>query len=86
MTSAGDKKPRVEISGSLVPSLFSTWLPGGALWKIFRRPSNNCSRPAYVPRTASLRRHDFLAGRIAVPEDFDRMGTAEIEQMFGGTG
>ncbi len=25
----------------------------------------------------------FLAGRISVPDDFDTMGQAEIEQMFG---
>ena len=31
------------------------------------------------------RRLGFLAGRIAVPEDFDRMGGAEIERLFDGT-
>lgn len=30
------------------------------------------------------RRLGFMAGQIAVPEDFDRMGQAEIEAMFGG--
>jgi hypothetical protein len=25
-----------------------------------------------------------MAGQIAVPDDFDRMGGAEIEQPFGG--
>ena len=25
----------------------------------------------------------FLAGEIAVPDDFDRMGESEIEAMFG---
>jgi prevent-host-death family protein len=25
----------------------------------------------------------FLAGEIAVPDDFDRMGESEIEPMFG---
>jgi hypothetical protein len=54
MTSAGGKKPRVEISRSLVLSLFSTWLQGGAWWKISQRPSNNCSRPASVPRPKLL--------------------------------
>jgi hypothetical protein len=29
------------------------------------------------------RRHDFMIGRIAAPDDRDRMGDAEIEQMFG---
>jgi prevent-host-death family protein len=26
----------------------------------------------------------FLAGEIAVPDDFDRMGEAEIAALFGG--
>jgi hypothetical protein len=30
------------------------------------------------------RRLGFMAGEIAVPEDFDRMGAAEIERLFGG--
>jgi hypothetical protein len=29
------------------------------------------------------RRIGFLEGQIAVPEDFDRMGADEIEQLFG---
>jgi prevent-host-death family protein len=29
------------------------------------------------------RRLGFLAGQIAVPEDFDRMGKAEIAALFG---
>lgn len=32
----------------------------------------------------ALCRLGFLVGEIAVPEDFDRMGSEEIEQMFGG--
>ncbi len=28
-------------------------------------------------------RLDFLAGEIAVPEDFDHMGEAEIGRLFG---
>jgi len=31
-----------------------------------------------------LSRLGFLAGRIAVPDDFDRMGSGEIEELFGG--
>jgi len=38
-----------------------------------------------TPTGAQKRRVGFLAGQIAVPEDFDRMGSAEIEQMFGGS-
>lgn len=26
----------------------------------------------------------FMAGQMRVPEDFDQMGDAEIEQLFGG--
>ena len=37
-----------------------------------------------APSAAQVRRLGFLAGQIAVPEDFDRMGATEIEQLFGG--
>jgi len=37
-----------------------------------------------TPSGAQIRRLGFLAGQIAVPEDFDRMGSAEIERLFGG--
>jgi prevent-host-death family protein len=37
-----------------------------------------------APSGPQIRRLGFLAGEIAVPEDFDRMGSAEIEQLFGG--
>ncbi len=30
-----------------------------------------------------IRRLGFLAGEIAVPEDFDRMGDKELERLFG---
>lgn len=36
------------------------------------------ARDASVPR-----RLGFLAGEIAVPDDFDRMGQDEIERQFG---
>jgi prevent-host-death family protein len=32
------------------------------------------------------KRTGFLAGRIKVPADFDDMGAAEIDAMFGGEG
>ena len=35
---------------------------------------------------APPRRLGFLEGEIAVPEDFDRMGEAEIAALFGGGG
>jgi prevent-host-death family protein len=37
-----------------------------------------------TPESKQVRRLGFLAGRIAVPEDFDRMGEAVIERLFGG--
>ena len=37
----------------------------------------------HVPAQAG-RRLGFLAGRIAVPSDFDRMEAAEIARRFGG--
>jgi antitoxin (DNA-binding transcriptional repressor) of toxin-antitoxin stability system len=36
-----------------------------------------------TPSGAQIRRLGFLAGQIAVPADFDRMGRAEIEKLFG---
>ena len=32
--------------------------------------------------SGALRRTGFLAGRISVPPDFDRMGSTEIEALF----
>jgi prevent-host-death family protein len=37
-----------------------------------------------APVAGEVRRLGFLAGRIALPEDFDRMGVGEIERLFGG--
>jgi len=37
-----------------------------------------------APAAGRVRRLGFLAGQIAVPEDFDRMGEVQIEQLFGG--
>ena len=39
-----------------------------------------------APEPGQARRIGFLAGQIAVPDDFDRMGEAEIAAMFGGGG
>ncbi len=36
-----------------------------------------------APVGGQARRLGFMAGQIAVPDDFDRMGSAEIEQLFG---
>jgi prevent-host-death family protein len=37
-----------------------------------------------APVGAEVRRLGFMAGQISVPDDFDRMGSAEIERLFGG--
>lgn len=38
---------------------------------------------AVVP--AAPKRLGFMSGQITVPEDFDRMGADQIEQLFGGS-
>jgi prevent-host-death family protein len=38
-----------------------------------------------APATAEMSRLGFMTGHIAVPDDFDRMGETEIEQLFGGS-
>ena len=37
-----------------------------------------------APAPGQERRLGFMKGQIVVPEDFDRMGSAEIEELFGG--
>ena len=37
-----------------------------------------------APTGTQVRRLGFMVGQISVPDDFDRMGNNEIEQMFGG--
>ena len=37
-----------------------------------------------APSGAQVRRLVFLEGQIVVPDDFDRMGNQEVEEMFGG--
>lgn len=39
-----------------------------------------------APDAGKRSRIGFLAGEISVPEDFDRMGSAEIEALFEGDG
>jgi prevent-host-death family protein len=43
-------------------------------------------RVAALDAPAAARRLGFLVGKIAVPEDFDRMGDAEIAALFGSRG
>ena len=40
--------------------------------------------PIDGPEPQKKKRLGFMAGQIKVPEDFDRMGSAEIESLFGG--
>lgn len=37
-----------------------------------------------VPMGTEVKRLGFMAGQISVPDDFDRMGEAEIERIFSG--
>jgi prevent-host-death family protein len=39
--------------------------------------------PLDAPESGNARRLGFMAGQIVVPADFDRMGEAEIEALFG---
>jgi prevent-host-death family protein len=43
-------------------------------------------RVAALDAPAAPRRLGFLEGEIAVPDDFDRMGEAEIAALFGSAG
>jgi prevent-host-death family protein len=38
--------------------------------------------PLSAPLAGETRRIGFMAGQIAVPDDFDRMGSAEVERLF----
>lgn len=37
-----------------------------------------------APESDQVKRIGFMAGQILVPDDFDQMRSAEIEQLFGG--
>ena len=39
-----------------------------------------------APGAESVRRVDFMAGKLPVPEDFNRMGSDQIEALFEGEG
>ncbi|MER8373876.1 type II toxin-antitoxin system prevent-host-death family antitoxin [Mesorhizobium sp. M1409] len=39
--------------------------------------------PIDQPASAQARRIGFMAGQLSVPDDFDRMGDGEVEQLFG---
>ena len=38
-----------------------------------------------APDAAQLKRLGFMLGEMSVPDDFDRMGEEQIEQLFGGS-
>ena len=40
--------------------------------------------PLDTPVAGQVRRLGFMAGQIAVPDDFDQMGSVEIARLFGG--
>jgi len=40
--------------------------------------------PLDAPDAALTKRLGFMAGQFEVPDDFDTMGSMEIEQLFGG--
>ena len=37
-----------------------------------------------APEASQIKRIGFMAGQIAVPDDFDKIGSTEIEQLFYG--
>ncbi len=37
-----------------------------------------------APEAGQQQRLGFMAGQLAVPDDFDQMGSAEIERLFDG--
>ena len=37
-----------------------------------------------APTGDKVKRLGFMAGQITVPDDFDQMGSEEIEKLFGG--
>ena len=39
--------------------------------------------PLDQPSANEIRRTGFMTGLISVPDDFDRMGSEEIERLFG---
>lgn len=39
--------------------------------------------PLNAPSPSEVRRTGFMAGEISTPDDFDQMGRAEIERLFG---
>ena len=40
--------------------------------------------PLNAPESGQVKRLGFMAGQITAPDDFNKMGQAEIEQLFSG--
>lgn len=40
--------------------------------------------PLNAPEAGQVKRLGFMTGQITVPDDFDQMGSGEIEQLFDG--
>jgi len=38
--------------------------------------------PLEAPEPQQIKRLGFMAGKISIPDDFDQMGCAEIDQLF----
>lgn len=50
---------------------------------VIARAGKPLVRVSSLDAPAVLKRLGFLVGEIVVPDDFDRMGAAEIESLFG---
>ena len=37
-----------------------------------------------TPEAGQVKRVGFMTGQIAVPDDFDQMGSGEVEKLFNG--
>ena len=46
-------------------------------------PTLSAILPSKTTRLSSSSVVPFMAGQLAVPDDFDRMGSARIERLFG---
>jgi len=51
---------------------------------VIAKAGNPLVKVAALDAPVAPQRLGFLAGEIAVPRDFDRMGGAEIVALFGG--
>jgi hypothetical protein len=42
--------------------------------------------PVDAPAPRKIQRLGFMSGQMSIPDDFDAMGSAEIERLFEGEG